>query len=84
MGMIDPIQDILLSISSTTIAVQRANINNSMVAVSRISERGAVPLISTLVINSISDVLNDTLNITCMEFGANFVATTVVYIIGNS
>ena len=55
-----------------------------MVAVSRTSERGSVPLISTLVVSSVSDVLNGTLNIACMDYGANFMATTTVYIAGNT
>ena len=80
MGMTDPIQDV--SISSTTIAV--IMINSSMVAASRTSEKGSVPLISTLVVSSKSDVLIGTLNKTCMDYGANFMATTTVYIAGNT
>ena len=82
MGMTDPIQDI--SVSSTSVAVIRSMINSSIVATSRTSERGVVPLISTLVVSSVSDVLNGTLNITCMDFGGKFMATTTVYIAGNT
>ena len=43
-------------------------------------------LISTLVVSSISDILNGTLSITCMDLGAKFMATTMytVYIAGNA
>lgn len=79
-GMSDPIREI--SISSTTIAIQRAVIISSRITVLRTSERGAVPLISTLVISSVNESLNGTLNITCMELGVSrsISATTTVYI----
>ena len=79
-GMSDPIREI--SISSTTIAIQRAVVNSSRITVLRLSERGAVPLISTLVISSVNESLNGTLNITCMELevSRSIAATTTVYI----
>ena len=78
-GMSDPIQEI--SISSTTIAIHRAVINSSRVTVLRTSDRGAVPLISTLVISSVNESLNGTLNIICMELEVSSMAvTTTVYI----
>ena len=78
MGMAD---SIMLSVSSIIIVVQQ---NSSMFVPLRISERGAVPLISILVVSSVSDVFNGTLNITCMDFGTKFMATTTVYIAGNA
>ena len=80
LGMANPIER---SISSTTVAIPRAMINSSRVTVSRTSERGAVPLISTLEIRSVSESLNGTLNITCMEFETSMAATTAVYIAGS-
>ena len=84
MGMNDLVE---ISISSTTIAIPRATINSSRITVLRTSERGTVPLISTLVISSVSESesLNGTLNITCMELGISdsMAATTTVYIAGS-
>ena len=80
LGMANPIER---SISSTTIAIPRAMINSSRVTVSRTSQRGAVPLISILEISSVSETLNGTLNITCMELGTSMAATITVYIAGN-
>ena len=86
LGMIDPI-DISISSTVTTIAIPRAMINSSRVTVLRMSERGVVPLISTLVISSVSEGLNGTLNITCTELGVSrsMAATTytTVYIAGS-
>ena len=80
LGMAYPTE---ISISSTTVAIPRVMINSSRVTVSRTSERGAVPLISILEIRSVSDSLNGTLNVTCMEFGTSMVATITVYIAGS-
>ena len=82
MGMNDLVE---ISISSTTIAIPRATINSSRITVLKNSERGTVPLISTLVISSVSESLNGTLNITCMELGISnsIAATTTVYIAGS-
>ena len=77
LGMANPIE---IAISSTTIVIPRAMINSSRVTVSRTSERGAVPLISILEISSVSETLNGTLNITCMEFETSMAAITTVYI----
>ena len=80
LGMANPIER---SISSTTVAIHRAMINSSRVTVSRTSQKGAVPLISILEISIISDSLNGTLNITCMDFEMSMAATTTVYIAGS-
>ena len=82
MGMDDHVHEI--SISSTTIALQRAVINSSRVSTLRISERGATPLISTLEINPVNKALNGTVTITCIELGTLApVETITVYIAGN-
>ena len=82
MGMDDHVHEI--SISSTTIAVPRTVINSSRVSTSRISERGARPLTSTLEISPVNKALNGTVTITCIELGTLApVETTTVYIAGN-
>ena len=61
-------------------------INTSLVTVTRTSERGETPLISTLEISPVNEHLNGTLNVTCVELSFGTLApmtTTTVYIAGN-
>ena len=82
MGMVDPVHKI--SVSSTTIAVQRAVINSSGVSISRTSKIGARPLTSTLEITPVNKALNGTVTITCIKLGTLAPEeTTTVYIAGN-
>ena len=82
MGMADPVHK--MSFSSTTIIIQRTVINSSRVSTSRVSERGATPLISTLEITQVNKALNGTFSITCIELGTLVpVETTTVDIAGN-
>ena len=83
MGENEPI-DIL--VSSTTQIIPRRRINISRVTITRTSERGGTPLISTLEINPVNEHLNGTLNVTCMELNLGTLApmvTATVYIAGN-
>ena len=86
MGMTDLVQDI--SISSTTVVIQRVMVNSSRIKVSRASEIMAAPLISILEISSVREDFNGTLNISCMELGVSDRVTatmaTTVYIAGGT
>ena len=82
MGMADPVHE--MSVSLTTIVIQRAMINSSRVSNSRVYESGATLLISTLEISPVNKALNGTVTITCMELDTLApVETTTVYIAGN-
>ena len=83
MGESDPID---IPVSSTIQHIPRRMINTSRVTVTRASERGETPLISTLEISPVNEYLNGTLNITCVELNFDTLApmaTTAVYITGN-
>ena len=83
MGESDPID---IPVSSTIQHIPRRMINTSLVTVTRTSERGETPLISTLEISPVNEHLNGTLNITCVELNFDTLApmtTTTVYITGN-
>ena len=72
----------LQEIITSTIRVQGfETINSSVFIFSRVSELGALPLMSTLVIGSVSSGLNGS-NITCMELDnpASTMATTLCII----
>ena len=70
-------------ISSTALNEIIRVVNTSTLTFSRISERGLdIPLVSRLVIDSVSKSLNGT-NITCMEVNTAAMATTTLYIVGD-
>ena len=68
---------------TSTLLVQDIHTSNSIVFVfSRISERGMLPLVSTLEITSVGLLLN-TSTVTCMD-SAGTNATTAVHIVGEN
>ena len=70
-------------ISSTTLNEMIRVVNTSTLTFSRISERGLdIPLVSRLVIDSVSKSLNGT-NITCMEGNTAAMATTTLSTVGD-
>ena len=77
-GMVEEHSDII--ISSTAMAQPTRMINSSIVTFTRRSELRSSPLISSMIIGSVSMGLNGT-RITCMEFGATTEANTVIYIV---
>ena len=79
-GMVEEHSDII--ISSTAMTQLTRMINSSIVTFSRRSEPRSSPLISSMIIGSVTVGLNGT-RITCMEFGATTEATTVIYIVSS-
>ena len=73
------------TVTSTQLVQEVVTINSSVFLFSRTSERGIrLPLMSTLVIGSVSSSLNGS-NITCMESSSTLASmTTTVYIIGDN
>ena len=75
-----------IPVLSTTQIIPRRMMNISRITITRTSERGGTPLISTLEINPVNEHLNGTLNVTCMELNLGTLApmvTATVYIAGN-
>ena len=71
------------TLSSTILNPEVVVINSTVFIFTRKSELGSIPLMSTLVIRSVSQSLNGT-KIACMEVGASAtMETTTVHIIGN-
>ena len=83
LAVIGATNSISRTLSTTTVNQATLSINSTTLIFSRISDLGALPLISTLVITALSQSLNGTM-ITCMELGTASMATTSVYIYGDS
>ena len=76
-GMAEQHSEIVTSGSMTQPTI---TINSSVVSFMRRSEPRSAPLISSMVIGSVSVALNGT-RITCMEFGTTIEATTIMYVV---
>lgn len=83
LAVIGATNSISRTLSTTTLNQAIVPINSTTLIFSRVSELGALPLISTLVITALSQGLNGT-SITCMELGTASMATTSIYIYGGS